>query len=193
MKQYILFLTSMVLLGCRPEEKQTTAPNIANQIFFSRNPTYSANAKELLSEFKLHENDTTKKIVLICEPIKFEDVANFLEDSTGFTPFEIQYIKNETKYLSKINFDDLGERIVITPNDSIKPIFQKPKAWNVLHKKYGGYILRLSHPIFLRNYNYCILYLNYICGGLCGEEQIRLYRKNNKKWEIVKIGYGWIS
>jgi hypothetical protein len=51
----------------------------------------------------------------------------------------------------------------------------------------------ISHPIFLRNKTYCVIYDETICGNICGQGALILYAKENGKW--IKKDYlcEWIN
>jgi|GEM_PF-2505874 len=194
MKQLPILLIIFALLSCKQKIGYQKTPIIAHPIFFTENTTYTQNFRELLHDFYLYKGDKKKNIVLIDESVKFENVGKFLEDSTSFTPFETNYIIDETDYLSRIKFkNNLGKNVVIIPKDTLNAFFNHGNDWPGFHKKYGSSFIHLAHPIFLRENTYCILYLNYGCGGLCGEEQIRLYKKISNKWIWLKTGHGWIN
>lgn len=195
MKGFFILLVALVAFGCKPHKKQSQAKGKASSIFHTENPTYTQNVKDLLNDFQFYKEETRSPIILVNRPVKFKDVGNFLKDSTSFTPFEIKYIKEETDYLSNIDFqNNLGKNVNIIPLDTINSIFKNQRmAWAYFHKNYGNAFMSIAHPVFLKNNTECILYLNYSCGGLCGEEQIRLYKKLNNKWICIKTGYGWIS
>ncbi len=40
----------------------------------------------------------------------------------------------------------------------------------------------ISHPIFLRNKTYCVIYDETICGNICGQGALILFAKENGKW-----------
>ncbi|MBC7438719.1 MAG: hypothetical protein H7250_01865 [Flavobacterium sp.] len=44
-------------------------------------------------------------------------------------------------------------------------------------------ILVISHPIFLRKGNYCIIFYQWVCGNICGTSNLSLYTKIGKIWK----------
>jgi hypothetical protein len=53
--------------------------------------------------------------------------------------------------------------------------------------------IRLSKPYFSKDKQYCILFYSYYCGNLCAETTLKLYKKINGKWTIVRNYYQIVS
>ena len=82
----------------------------------------------------------------------------------------------------------------IIPNTKIisdKTIKSKGKFEYIEEIKQNLY--SFSHPIFLRNGKYCIIYEEYKCRWVCGGGTFYLFERNGEKWEIKMRYCEWIN
>ena len=80
----------------------------------------------------------------------------------------------------------------IVPEEKILAIF-KAGGWAAFHKTYGRIMFRLSAPIFLQDYTYCLVALDVSGGPTSGGGFWALYRKVGRKWVRVKVVNAWVS
>ena len=52
---------------------------------------------------------------------------------------------------------------------------------------------KFSAPVFSEDARFAIVYVEYFCGGLCGEGYYMLVKKNEKGWSLMGIHSIWIS
>jgi len=67
------------------------------------------------------------------------------------------------------------------------------KGWKRFYLKFGDGFATYSIPVFTVDRKYCIVNINWHCGGLCGSGGTNLYRKVSGKWVFVKFYSFWIS
>lgn len=84
---------------------------------------------------------------------------------------------------------------VIVPHDTINDFFTRPHArgWDYFNKRYGSHYYIFSSPIFFNNGTMCLFYIDYHCGEMCNEGKIRLYKKDNHRWKVLKEFCSWMS
>lgn len=62
-------------------------------------------------------------------------------------------------------------------------------TWTEFKKKSNeGYYI-MSHPLFLKDFKYAIIWTEYVCNERCGYGELRLYQKSSEGWKLIKI-YG---
>jgi hypothetical protein len=84
--------------------------------------------------------------------------------------------------------------IKIISQDTTTAIFRDTnKGWNYFHKHYGEGYYSFSVPVFFKNYNFCLFYSRYYCGGLCSSGQAILFQKEKGQWKVLKISCQLIS
>ena len=90
---------------------------------------------------------------------------------------------------------ELTRASVIIPHDTINSIFTRPHArgWDYFNKRYGDHYYIFSSPIFFNNGTMCLFYIDYHCGEMCNEGRIRLYKKDNHGWKVLKEFCSWMS
>ena len=91
--------------------------------------------------------------------------------------------------------NDLIGPAKIVSQDTLNRIFKGGlhEAWSLFHEKYGRDLRRFSAPIFLRNNTICLFYSEMMCGGLCGEGQLSLYKKGAGQWKLIRTFCNWVS
>jgi hypothetical protein len=121
-------------------------------------------------------------------------MSNLLADVGTYTKEELSFIKGQKfPSLAKWTKESLGN-IRLMSSDTINAIFKDhSKWWTYFNKHVGPSFNTYSIPIFLRNDTYCLFYSDHQCGGLCGEGNLTLYKKQNDKWTVVKSYCDWIS
>lgn len=111
------------------------------------------------------------------------DIAIQLKDSTIF------YLKQEKilKDARVVSSDTLR-----TISKRLEKEGKRKYFWQELQKRYEGWLITISKPLFSKNKDFAILYMGTYNGGTSSGNQYKL-RKKNGRWEIEKISPLWIS
>jgi hypothetical protein len=143
----------------------------------------------------------------------------FKQSETEATNFLEWYIKQEEiKILVDkplgFNFEELTKLpdSVSFKNDSINFMTQVNKASEYIYKKQqinGVEIIadsvtknfkdpyppfnRLSYPIVYNKGKYFLIFHYHMCGGLCGEGNLKIYTKEETGYKLVYFGFIWES
>lgn len=81
----------------------------------------------------------------------------------------------------------------ITKEERDQVFKDRTKGWPYFHQHYGKQLRVWSAPIFLRDYQLCVVYMAQSCGGLCGSGSTRVYQKTADGWSLVKSYCEWVS
>ena len=77
--------------------------------------------------------------------------------------------------------------------DSIFQSFKVDSGWKIFRKTYGGDFYRMSFPYFSQDKQTCIIYIGHYCGGLCGEGGLKIFRRQNNTWRLIRTIGRWVS
>lgn|GEM_PF-1154467 len=110
-----------------------------------------------------------------------------LQDTLTFKPEEIERIDeiNTNPIFSNWYDISLGETNIADRDTIVAIIKDEARGWPYLYEKLGEEYYDFSMPVFIRDYNYCLFYMGYQCGPLCGSGQLNLYKKEDGKWKFV--------
>lgn len=164
-------------LNCAPLKKtQSTLDEKKETKFFM---------KEFLKDFTFvpYVTETTSSASQMIE------CFNELEiDTLPLTLNELKHLKNELQYdsLKKWTNEILPDAKII----SDKTLRSKGKYTFIEETKQNLY--SFSHPIFLRNGKYCIIYEEYKCSWVCGGGTLYLFERKGENWEINRRYCEWI-
>jgi len=153
---------------------------------------------EQVKEFMNYIRKTEIKentILLVDKPHMTECGIHLFDDVIKYNNEENEFIKTQiSQPLIKTWSIDLVNEAKIINHDTLDAIFKdEEKGWNYFYKNYGKIFHVFSAPIFLRDNTYCLLYSEYHCGGLCGEGNCMLYKKENNLWKRLKTVGLWIN
>jgi hypothetical protein len=132
-----------------------------------------------------YENETKQLLKFLSKDLIF-DVTN---------PFSKQTIDESIKaYIQHKNMslDGFIKAEFVTRNE-LDLIIKNEDGWSEFYKKYGDGYLKMTIPIFTIDYEYAYFDWSYHCGGLCGYGYSGLYKKQNGKWNPVKVYMKWMS
>ena len=127
-------------------------------------------------------------------------IKSLWKDSTAnnsitLTKAEQKYIFNQLDSLRNLVWTtNLFTNSTRVSHDSLGTIvFKEIEKANRLgwKAKSGKQIWEFTNPIFLRQNSICLLFTLYICGGLCGRDELCFYENINgnwKKWITVSSG-----
>jgi len=124
-------------------------------------------------------------------------IEKILPKDSSFSKDDIDFIKLQHSQSNLINWDStLIDSVTILKDVSIERIFNSQelkKNWLAFYKKFGGRYHQLSIPLFSKDKNICILFLNHYCGSLCGQGEIRIFKKSVTGWTLHKRIKRWVS
>lgn len=156
---------------------------------------YFKHAKSFIEEI-YGEKLKLPRLVLIDQP-KFGCEFNY--SRTMFNKEELILIREQIKNpkIKSWNFFLKPDKDFIS-RDSINNIFKNQylrldNGWTYFRKFIGSEINTISAPIFLRDYQYCIFYSDYVCEFKCGYGTLKLYKRENNSWKEVAELCSWIS
>jgi len=114
-----------------------------------------------------------------------------------FDSADIDFMERQRKAVEEALWDSTYvATIEIAKADSIfkTPGQTKSRNEDVWTKKSGmRAFYRLSFPLFSKDFNYCIINVEYRCGGLCGEGSTNIYQRTEKGWMLKKKLRHWVS
>jgi hypothetical protein len=157
---------------------------------------YLKNTQDFIRYFKATHGISDTSFVVNCPGGEYysECKTSTLNDSIDFTPEERRLIAGqmERPLISSWNEQNLGIRARIIEKDSINAVFKHNKtieAWKIINAKYGKEFRSFYAPIFLRNYTVCVFFSEVLCGRLCGQGQMEVYKKQEGLWVLFKTLY----
>jgi len=119
-----------------------------------------------------------------------------VDDSVSFNKEELAHMNNEIEFPKvrswkailpfKIRFLDGG--FVAANSKMIKNPKREAKFFQ---KKFGGCYHNLSAPIFLRNYTFCLLYIDKICAGGESKGELQVFEKSDGVWKQLTSRCEW--
>lgn len=166
----------------------------------SDNSNYQNNklTKEFISFIK-KTNSLEDRLLLVDKP-ETREFKNCLEwishDSSIVGSASREFI---IKAIDQPSLTSWTSELTGTPffisKDTISNIFTgaRPRGWDYFNKRYGSHYYIFSSPVFFNNGTMCLFYIDYHCGELCNEGKIRLYKKDNHGWKVLKEFCSWMS
>ena len=110
---------------------------------------------------------------------------------------DIDFILKQLKQKESLTWSNTFiDSTIFIKSDNIDSIFHTYKVdsgWKVFYKNFGGDFYRMSFPYFSEDKQTCIIYVGHHCGGLCGEGGLRIYRRRNNNWTLIKVIGRWVS
>ena len=117
----------------------------------------------------------------------------------GFSPIISQetiddYVAKNAKSHQLTTSLDLKLKYTLIPKERIKQIFKELPSdeFKGQFPNSGGYIA-LSRAGFNTSGDQALVYIEHICGGLCGSGHYRLLVKKNEEWVVLKKVNAWIA
>jgi hypothetical protein len=125
-------------------------------------------------------NSDSQRILEQLAPLTKETYEDFVAKNEKPSKLTNEFnLKAEIKFLGKE--DEV-------PQDRTKD------PWEAFHQKYrAGAIHTLSRVGFNKDKTQALVFVAFICGGLCGEGNYFLLTKNEGQWKIEKKLFAWIS
>ena len=116
---------------------------------------------------------------------------------------EREYVLGKVEALKKFRWEE-GQikNGKVMPKSEINAVYRSSvskgwkkslKVWEHIHEKYGPGFYTFSKPILLRNDTLCIFYIDFHCGGLCGNGEFSAYIKQEGEWIKYCVISNWVS
>jgi hypothetical protein len=157
---------------------------------FSQNDTES---KKYIHESKIMLSQLLEKMKITATAILNDKATTqdlndcfktTFKDSEDLTEKEKKQLKKEIDnpcYFKWTN--EYVDNVKIIKETELNKIFEnRAEGWKNFREKYGKSIIRLSKPIFLRNYTICIISYSETFDYLGGYGETGCFRKINGKW-----------
>ena len=129
--------------------------------------------------------------IILAEPAEWEsycleELMREKDYSIKLTPDEITLLENEIKKSSTLNWSkNFFKSAKFVELKTIQEIFSdKSKDWKYFKQNIGDGYYRFSQPIFYRNNTFCLIYSDYVSGGMPEKEGLTMYKKENGKWVV---------
>ncbi|SFG93827.1 hypothetical protein [Pedobacter insulae] len=119
-----------------------------------------------------------------------------VDDSLSFNNEELAQIANEIEFpkvtswrtILPSNIRFLEENFVKANSKSIK---NRQREIKFFKKKFGGCYHNFSAPIFLRNYSFCLFYMDKICAGGESKGELQVFEKHDGVWKQLTSRCEW--
>jgi hypothetical protein len=105
-----------------------------------------------------------------------------------FSKVDVEYIKGQLAADTQGTWrENLFDSIKVVPRTYIDKLAESDSIH--LTPPY----IELSKPYFSKDKQYCIFYYSYYCGNLCAEKTLKLYKRVNGRWTVVRNYYQIVS
>jgi len=126
-----------------------------------------------------------------------EILQNISKSDTGLTNKDTEFMLGQVDKMKDIiwNSKFIGKAIFIKAEriDSIFRNLKKDGGWKLFRKTYGSDFYKMSIPCFCEDKQFAFIYIEYYCGGLCGEGGFKIFKRQNNKWILFDFGISWVS
>jgi len=167
--------------------QEKPSPNIPTEVYL----------REALSFLNAVKNkELGDPSVTLVDVPKFSCFDYTVNDSTTFTIAEMDQMANEIKSPKIKNWRDilspkirfLQEKYVNTHSRLIKNPKREARLFN---KYFGGCYYNFSAPIFLRNYTFCLFYVDKICAAGQSSGELQVFEKKDGLWKQLPSRCEW--
>ncbi len=153
--------------------------------------------KEALSFLSLvKQKELSDSSFTLADVPKYACFSYTVDDSVSFSKEEMNHIANE------INFPKVNSWKAILPTsirfledkliNSVSKSIKNPKReTRIFNKKFGGCYHHFSAPIFLRDYTFCLLYVDTICAAGQSKGELQVFEKVNGVWKQMTSRCEW--
>ena len=127
---------------------------------------------------------------------KYACFSYTVDDSVNFSRPEMNHMANEINFPKISNWKTvlpttiriLDEKLVNSVSKSIKNPKREAK---IFLKKFGGCYHNFSAPIFLRDYTFCLLYVDTICAAGQSKGELQVFEKVDGIWKQMTSRCEW--
>ena len=127
---------------------------------------------------------------------KYACFSYTVDDSVNFSNEELDQLANEIEFpkisnwstILPANIRFLDESFVISHSKVIKNAKREAKFFK---RKFGGCYHNFSAPIFLRNYTFCLLYVDRICAAGKSNGELQVFEKIDGVWKQLPSRCEW--
>lgn len=120
-----------------------------------------------------------------------------LLDSSLVDTIDVRLFREQMLQRGKFLLDNNKIKIRTFSRDSLIQALSKDKTikfWDYIRNKYQAKnFMIISLPLFSKDNNTILITVNYMCGGLCGEGVVYVFKKVKGKWNICYSNREWIS
>lgn len=160
-------------------------------LLFSCKQPFKPNLPEAKSFFEqIDDSALVKGHLLLVDSVQTKSFFEWyqLNNDTIFSKNEMSTIKDQISATPAAIWPDaIFSDFQIVTQKYIDSAGQKnPLTGTPLHYAF-------SYPYFIRNNTYCLISYYIYCGILCAEESLRIYKKVNDRWILVKDYVAWVS
>lgn len=113
-------------------------------------------------------------------------VNNVLKDigETNINANEL-YVKAQ-KNTTLWSIENVTQAKILTNKDLPGIKSKDGLTWTEFKKKSNDGYYVISHPLFLKDFKYAIIWTEYVCDERCGYGELRLYQKSGEGWKLIK-------
>ena len=171
-------------------------------LFFMPAVIHAQSGKEgiQLIEYLIRQKQGTARIIYI-DSIGWSNYIEFVKqklakrklkgvgwkksNSIVLTKTERAYIFNQLDAYKNQVWDDslFIHSIRISENDCSRYLQQFALAKQFGRVKSGNQYWRFTTPVFIRGGSMALIGIVYMCGGLCGEDELSFYKKTDSGWQ----------
>ena len=116
---------------------------------------------------------------------RFKGFGREKDNSIVLTKTERAYIFNQLDAFKNQVWDDslFAYSIRISENDCSRYLRQFALARQLGRLESGNQYWSFTRPVFIRDGSVALIGIVYMCGGLCGEEELGFYKKTDNGWQ----------
>jgi len=126
-----------------------------------------------------------------------EQLFKDLIDSNFIDTVDLRLFKKQMLQNGQFHLDKSQIKIRTFSRDSLIEVLSKDKTikfWDYFRKKYQAKnFMIISLPLFSKDNNTILMSIDFMCGGLCGEGVVYVFKRINGKWIVIYSNREWIS
>jgi hypothetical protein len=139
----------------------------------------------------------------IWQPIRFVEVtpapATYVDMSHPPLPYDLSWVMGELAGAQPATVADFARRL--EDHTSLRGLLPRTRVWPVGRSGDGGPaqpvawfpIHAFSHVGFNPSRAQALVYVSYVCGGMCGDGHFVLLERSGGRWRIADSVMSWIS
>lgn len=153
--------------------------------------------KEVVSFLSLvKQKELSDSSFVLADVPKYACFSYTVDDSVSFSKEEMNHIATEINFptvsswksILPSNIRFLDEKLINSVSKSIKNPKRETK---IFLKKFGGCYHHFSAPIFLRDYTFCLLYVDTICAAGQSKGELQVFEKIDGVWKQMTSRCEW--
>ncbi len=187
MIRFFVLLSIVISFATKSNAQATLSKNVASAEYI----------KETLAFLNIVKSkELTDPTFTLVDVPKYSCFLYTVDDSVSFNDEELAHIVNEIDFPkitswkrvlpASIRFLD-GQ--FVTANSKV--IKSPKREAKFFQKKFGGCYNNFSAPIFLRNYTFCLFYIDRICAGGQSKGELQVFEKRDGIWKQLTSRCEW--